>query len=191
MLVSFVKGFSTSFAGFLKSPGQGLRPRLELDRWGSSSPAAAGLLTGGSALGCSERAGGRTFSAHTGTCSHKHGAAGGWVAGATGAALSPSVGAPRSPSAGSSSAQRNSPCAGARGDFAVSGTGRAPERGAILRGYLPPDLLPPAYFRQVPPAWRLSSPRGFLGRQERRCAQESKGNLSEGKEESTPERESV
>lgn len=51
--VSFVKGFSTSFAGFLKSSAQGLHPRLELDRWGRSSLAAALLLPGGSVLAAS------------------------------------------------------------------------------------------------------------------------------------------
>lgn len=75
--MSFVKGFSTSFAGFLKSPGQGLRPRLELDGWGRSSPAAALLLTGGSAPGRSERAGGRTFSAHRDLQARSHRRTGG------------------------------------------------------------------------------------------------------------------
>lgn len=62
--MSFVKGFSTRFAGFLKSPGQGLHPRPELGRWGRRSLPATLLLTGGSVRGCRECARGPTFSAH-------------------------------------------------------------------------------------------------------------------------------
>lgn len=72
LLTLFVKGFSTSFAGFLKSPGQGLHPRLELDRWGRSSLPATLLLAGGSALGCNECAGGLTFTAHQDLPSQAH-----------------------------------------------------------------------------------------------------------------------
>lgn len=59
-------------------------------------------------------------------------------------------GAPFSFLAGCSSAQRNSSCAGAQGNFVVSSTQPAPEGRAILRDPPLPCIVPPAYLKHAP-----------------------------------------